>query len=66
MVVPDALRRLDIWGCKQVVVDNHTCIKEIALDIGRGVLTLHHVGTLILLVGRADVLNGDSFTWVLE
>ena len=51
---------------KQVVVDNRTSLKEIASDINRGLMCLDHVAHLLLLVGRADVLNGDCVPVVLE
>ena len=41
-------------------------MEQSADDIGRGVMELASVSTLLLLVGRADVLNNEDTTWVLD
>ena len=66
LVVPDAFRRINLWGYKQVVVDNKTSLREIASDIRRGTMVLCSTVELVLLVGRADLLNNNRFVWVLE
>ena len=64
--MPDAFRRITVRGFQQVVVDNRTSIREIAADIQKGRMSLSGTTQLVLLVGRADVLNGDGMVWVLE
>ena len=49
-----------------MVVDNRTSIRELALDVTRNRLSLDKVAVIIVTLGRADLMNGDSLVWVLE
>ena len=49
-----------------MVVDNKTGIRDIARDIRKQVMVLQGVSSLLLLVGRADILNNENMLWVLE
>ena len=49
-----------------MVVDSRTSLREISKDIANQMMVLHHVSTLLLLVGRADILNNEDMLWVLD
>ena len=66
MVVPDAYRNLALPEFRQVVLDRRVGMRSIAKDILDKKLDLSGVSKLMLLVGRADVLNNEDPVWVLE
>ena len=66
MVVPEPYRHILLREFRQVVVDNKTGIAQIVKDIATGMMSLATVSTLLLLVGRADVLNNSNLEVVLE
>ena len=49
-----------------MVVNKKVGIRNIAKDVADGMMILQGISELLLLVGHADVLNGEDMVWVLE
>ena len=60
LVVEDTLRSLRIPQHSTMVVDHKTGIREITTDIHRGRIRLGQLDSLVLLVGRADIVRGHD------
>ena len=66
LVVYSTTGGFELPGFQQMVVDSRTGLRTMAMDISSGRLDLSNTKTLMLLVGRADVLNGEEMSRVLE
>ena len=65
-MVSDAYRHVLLQGFNQVAVDNRTGLMDIVRDVEKGLMVLQGVDTLLLLIGRADVIEGHDVQCVLE
>ena len=60
LVVPDAFRDLNIRGFQQVVVDEKVGLQDLTRDVHRRRIEVGRVTSMLVMVGRADVMFGES------